>query len=49
MFDQAPEGSWLKYLLRRPHGYRELYPQPARVIAPRAAKDAPQPEPATVA
>jgi hypothetical protein len=29
LFDQSPEGSWQKYLLRRPNGYRETYPRPA--------------------
>ena len=28
LFDQAPEGSWRKYLLRRPNGYKEMYPKP---------------------
>lgn len=28
LFEKAPEGGWLKYLLRRPHGYLETYPQP---------------------
>lgn len=28
LFDGAPEGSWEKYLLRRPNGYLELYPRP---------------------
>ena len=28
LFEQAPEDSWLKYLLRRPNGFRETYPQP---------------------
>jgi hypothetical protein len=25
---EAPEGSWLKYLTRRPNGFQETYPQP---------------------
>ena len=29
LFDAAPEGSWQKYLLRRPHGFLETYPAPA--------------------
>jgi len=29
LFEQSPEGSWQKYLLRRPHGFRETYPKPA--------------------
>ena len=28
LFEQAPENSWLKYLLRRPHGCAETYPRP---------------------
>ncbi len=28
LFHQAPEGSWAKYLLRRPRGDRDTYPQP---------------------
>ena len=28
LFEAAPEASWLKYLLRRPHGFMETYPQP---------------------
>jgi hypothetical protein len=29
LFERSPEGSWQKYLLRRPHGFRETYPKPA--------------------
>jgi len=28
LFERAPENSWLKYLLRRPHGFLETYPHP---------------------
>lgn len=28
LFEQAPEGSWLKYLLRPPNGFRETYSRP---------------------
>jgi ectoine hydroxylase-related dioxygenase (phytanoyl-CoA dioxygenase family) len=28
LFEEAPEGSWRKYLLRRPNGYKETYPKP---------------------
>jgi hypothetical protein len=49
LFAEAPEGSWRKYLLRRPHGYRELHPQPPRQIPARSAAQAPPPEPAPVA
>lgn len=28
LFDEAPEGSWRKYLLRRPNGFQETYPLP---------------------
>lgn len=28
LFEGAPEGSWQKYLLRRPNGCKETYPQP---------------------
>ncbi len=28
LFEKAPEGSWLKYLLRRPNGFKETYPRP---------------------
>ena len=30
IFAEAPEDSWLKYLTRRPNGFKELYPQPAQ-------------------
>ncbi len=33
LFAAATEGSWRKYLLRRPHGFRELYPQPSRQLS----------------
>ena len=32
IFDEASEGSWLKYLTRRPNGARETYPQPTNGI-----------------
>ncbi|MCZ6677712.1 MAG: phytanoyl-CoA dioxygenase family protein [Candidatus Poribacteria bacterium] len=28
LFEEAPEGSWMKYLLRQPHGFLEVYPKP---------------------
>ena len=28
LFEEAPEGSWRKYLLRRPNGFKETHPQP---------------------
>ena len=28
LFEDAPEGSWLKYLLRTPNGFLETYPKP---------------------
>jgi hypothetical protein len=28
LFEKALERSWLKYLLRRPHGFKETYPRP---------------------
>jgi ectoine hydroxylase-related dioxygenase (phytanoyl-CoA dioxygenase family) len=28
LFEAAPEGSWQKYLLRRPNGYMEMHPRP---------------------
>lgn len=28
---EAPEGSWLKYLTRRPNGFQETYPQPESI------------------
>ena len=28
LFEQAPEGSWLKYLLRCPNGFQETYRRP---------------------
>ena len=31
IFERAPEGSWLKYLARRPNGAGETYPQPAEL------------------
>ena len=31
IFDEAPEGSWLKYFTRQPHGFKETYPQPAEL------------------
>ena len=33
IFEAAPEGSWLKYLTRRPNGFRETYPQPPELDA----------------
>ena len=33
IFAEAAEGSWLKYLTRRPNGYRETYPKPDRYPA----------------
>ena len=32
LFSRAPEGSWQKYLLRRPKGDRDSYPQPAHSV-----------------
>lgn len=32
LFDAAPEDSWRKYLLRRPKGDRDTYPQPAHSV-----------------
>jgi hypothetical protein len=29
LFESAEEGSWLKYLLRRPHGFLQTYPKPS--------------------
>ena len=29
LFDESSEGSWRKYLLRRPNGFKETYPMPA--------------------
>jgi len=28
LFEASPESSWRKYLLRRPNGFKEMYPQP---------------------
>ena len=32
IFAEASEQSWLKYLTRRPNGFREMYPQPERGV-----------------
>ena len=32
LFENSPEGSWQKYLLRRPKGDRDTYPQPAHAV-----------------
>jgi hypothetical protein len=48
LFTQAPENSWRKYLLRRPHGFLELYPQPPRILPVRTEAAAPIAEPALV-
>lgn len=32
LFQRSPEGSWQKYLLRRPRGDRDTYPQPKHAI-----------------
>ncbi|WP_127585621.1 phytanoyl-CoA dioxygenase family protein [Paenibacillus koleovorans] len=33
LFDGAPEGTWEKYMLRRPKGDRDTYPQPTHRIS----------------
>lgn len=33
LFEDAPEESWLKYLLRTPHGFLETYPKPESIPA----------------
>jgi ectoine hydroxylase-related dioxygenase (phytanoyl-CoA dioxygenase family) len=34
LFEEAAEGSWLKYLLRHPHGFQETYPKPEGRLYP---------------
>ena len=33
LFDASPDGSWQKYLLRRPRGDRDTHPQPTHALA----------------
>jgi hypothetical protein len=33
LFHRSVEGSWQKYLLRRPRGDRDTYPQPKHTVA----------------
>lgn len=33
LFEDALEGSWLKYLLRAPNGFLETYPKPENMPA----------------
>ncbi len=39
LFHRSPEGSWQKYLLRRPRGDRDTYPQPKHAVEEEASLD----------